>query len=940
MKKNYTALVTNKQKPAMPFGFLLLLSLMILGIQAYSQQTYSFTTAGATSSLGPTQIQVNNAYTLTNLQGNVTVIGQGMQTWTCPVAGLYRIEAYGAQGGASHGANPGANGGLGAIMMGEFNLAAGQVFTIVVGQKGGSTGYGGGGGGGSYVMTGVNIPLCVAGGGGGAYGYQGDARGCNPGYPGLTATAGGTSNVPGGPTYGYTAPGPGGGAPGYGGVNGYGGGSGVASGGGGVLGDGANGGAGSSIYCYAGKSFVNGSTGGGGTTALCNGGFGGGGGAQAGTGYGAGGGGYSGGGGGSLVGNPLVSGNGGGGGSYNAGSNQNNTAGANSNDGKVIIVELCTISLTASGSNSLNPSICAGQSLTLTTDAVSNYSWSTGASTQSIVVSPLVTTLYTLSAMSVSNCITTRSINVIVSGGQPTLSVVSSTNQTCLGKTATLTASGAVTYTWTNGVTNGVSFNPSSTQTYTVTGQNGCGSAQAFATISITPLPITAAITSTAVCTNKTATITATGSGNSYTWQPLNITGNSTVQIVNPQVTTVYTISVSDGTCSGSTTIALQANPIPTISVAATTSIVCPGGTVGLSATGGNNYTWTPGPLTGSNISVSPAISTLYSVVGDNNFGCLNTAQQVIVAGAQPTMALTVNNLTICSGDAATITVSGANTYAWSNGPTSTLNIVNPGVSTTYTVTGTNTASGCSNQEVITISVFSPVVSITGNTAVCIGNSASLNASGIDTYTWNPGGTPFASILVTPLVNTTYTVNGTATLNSITCPVEGTIEVIVNPVPTITTTSVKPAICAKESNVYTASGASTYTWASATGTSSGASYTVTSNVATILVYTVSGTNAQGCENNIAIPVNIYACTGVEQQHVQSRLEVYPNPSRGEFVVSSDTDMTLDLINQLGQTIKQIQLNALNDHQVSVPELPNGIYFIVGKNLSGKIIVAK
>src|SRR5204863_5904961 len=58
-------------------------------------------------------------------------------------------------------------------------------------------------------------------------------------------------------------------------------------------------------------------------------------------------------------------------------------------NGMVIVTELCSITLYALGNtNSLSPMICAGQSATLMTNAISNYSWSTGATTSSIIVSP------------------------------------------------------------------------------------------------------------------------------------------------------------------------------------------------------------------------------------------------------------------------------------------------------------------------------------------------------------------------------------------------------------------------------------------------------------------------------------------------------------------------------------------------------------------------
>ena len=116
MKKNYPSLLF----------YILFLGLVINLSKA--QQSYTFTSCGATASLGPTQLQVNNAYLSTNLSGQV-ISNNGIQTWTVPTSGLYRIAAHGAQGG-------GADGGKGAIIEGDFNLTAGDVLRIVVGQQG------------------------------------------------------------------------------------------------------------------------------------------------------------------------------------------------------------------------------------------------------------------------------------------------------------------------------------------------------------------------------------------------------------------------------------------------------------------------------------------------------------------------------------------------------------------------------------------------------------------------------------------------------------------------------------------------------------------------------------------------------------------------------------------------------------------------------------
>jgi hypothetical protein len=120
---------------------------------------YQFTNCGQTGRYGPSQSQANSTYSGTSLDGSVTVTG-GIQYWTVPSTGNYTIEAWGAQGGRS-------NDGKGAYIKGEFNLTAGTVLKILVGQAGTSHSYAMSGGGGSFVAFADNTPKIVAGGGGG-----------------------------------------------------------------------------------------------------------------------------------------------------------------------------------------------------------------------------------------------------------------------------------------------------------------------------------------------------------------------------------------------------------------------------------------------------------------------------------------------------------------------------------------------------------------------------------------------------------------------------------------------------------------------------------------------------------------------------------------------------------------------------------------------------
>ena len=254
----------------------------------------------------------------------------GIQLWTVPATGSYRIEAWGAQGGTSNSYR----GGYGSRMRGDFSLIAGEIIRILVGHQGSVGGHTqdgnpvAAGGGGTYVVrtpynSNASI-LVIAGGGGGSSNNTwssaagGDAPTYNDGgYGGANAFAPGTA--------------------------GQGGNGSTSCGGAGFFGNGATG-SGSSASEMA-ASFTTGGRGGGNARswggAEIYGGFGGGGG---GGGLAAGGGGgYSGGAAGQWS-SPQW---GGGGGSYNNGTNQSNDAGnvgtatrSGSSSGQVIITRL------------------------------------------------------------------------------------------------------------------------------------------------------------------------------------------------------------------------------------------------------------------------------------------------------------------------------------------------------------------------------------------------------------------------------------------------------------------------------------------------------------------------------------------------------------------------------------------------------------------------
>ena len=125
-----------------------------------------FTTLGKNGTTGP--VQIGNHYTGQDHDGQVT-LSSGIQQWTVPHTGEYRIEAIGASGGYGEDSII-KNGGRGARMIGNFILTKDEIIHILVGQegkKGGNNSKTAGGGGGTFVVRRNNTPLIIAGGGGG-----------------------------------------------------------------------------------------------------------------------------------------------------------------------------------------------------------------------------------------------------------------------------------------------------------------------------------------------------------------------------------------------------------------------------------------------------------------------------------------------------------------------------------------------------------------------------------------------------------------------------------------------------------------------------------------------------------------------------------------------------------------------------------------------------
>jgi len=313
--------------------------------------SFTFTNGTATKQNGPTSFAAVSSYTSQSWYASYFSVSSGIQSWTVPVDGTYRITNVGASGGENNGGTyyPGFPG-QGAAIQGDFVLSKGTVLNLVVGQKGDYGQNGSAGGGGSFVYTGSigGGGLLIAAGGGGGWGHGHDTY--------TTGVKGGGGSATSTPVSGVSSPNPGdGGFQGIG-LGGRGGGGATQYGtGGGGAGWGSNGnnGTASSRNGLGGTRWIGASgTGGSGLTGsnTGQGGFGGGGGWGGNNGAAGGGGGYTGGGGGNGY-NGSSWGAGAGGGSYNSGTNQVNTAGTTGqtsgwSHGSITIINISTPAIT------------------------------------------------------------------------------------------------------------------------------------------------------------------------------------------------------------------------------------------------------------------------------------------------------------------------------------------------------------------------------------------------------------------------------------------------------------------------------------------------------------------------------------------------------------------------------------------------------------------
>ena len=449
--------------------------------------------------------------------------------------------------------------------------------------------------------------------------------------------------------------------------------------------------------------------------------------------------------------------------------------------------------------------ICRDEPFEMRASGAETYTWSPAmglnrTTGNQVIASPERTTTYTVTGTDSEGCKTSKNVTLFVNGEGKKLEIAPFAPVICKGEAISLTAKGAIDYTWApaKGLKNihgsSVLASPETTTTYTVTATDldGCVFTDTVRVTVRDHKKLAVTPDKPSVCEGESVELTISEKG-VYTWIPK----------------------------------------------------------IGLSSS------------TGTKVVAFPSETTEYTITGTDESGCRSEAKVTVKVDKTTPVRVSAQDEKICAGQSTILTAEGGANYVWSpqNGLdrfTGKVVTATPKVTTTYTVS--TSSGGCGQSQSITVEVLNPIPLevIPPSARICKGSSVQLTASGGNgTYTWE-GDKSLSSgfgaeVSVSPLGTTSYKV---MSVDKQGCPASGSVTVIVGETEFLTASGSASAVCAGDEITLRAEGADTYQWLPAEGIRPASASRTYAQPQTSGIYTVIGRDQFGCEDTARVLVDV------------------------------------------------------------------------------------
>lgn len=510
-------------------------------------------------------------------------------------------------------------------------------------------------------------------------------------------------------------------------------------------------------------------------------------------------------------------------------------------------------------------------------------------------------------------------------------------NNVCPGDSAMVSiaasgGTGSYSYQWlpTTGMANANSAStmvlPPTSGMYYCMVSDACGNAgldSIYVTI-YTPPTVTASVSTDSVCAGASF-IPMGGGAISYSWSG----GLTDMVAFTPSATNNYTVTGTDANgCTNIAVAAVEVLPLPSVTASASDSTVCAGDAVTFNGGGAATYTWDNGVT--DNVAGPATMSAMYHVTGADIYGCVNWDSIYVTVNALPNVIGNVSGAPICVGGTVNLSASGADVFVWNPGSLTGSSVnVTPSSTTTYTVTGTDSLTGCSNVDSVIADVNQNPFIVTTSDTSCSNICGQLNAV-------VTGGSPGYTYMWVPTIG----LNNTAIANPVSCMTITQCYTVmvtdangctdaqlacnnVNTAPTVALTG--PAnMCVTDATtpVVGTPGGGSYSGPGITGNSfsPGAAGVGTHAI----VY--SFTDSSGCDAADTISIVVSPCVGIADNNANDGIDVFPNPFESELIVKLDVASRVRMFNELGQVVIDQQMNA-GRNTINTGALSSGVYFL-------------